>query len=78
MAAIGVRTELKEQSKATGIKTTTLWTLDNGIGLEISNQEVALNTASAVLGSALNGADRTVPRLGVYAINARANEIAIV
>ena len=77
MSVVSVRTELLEQV-TTGIKTTTLWVLDNGLGLDISNQEVALNTASAVLGSAINGADRTVPRIGVMAINARADEIAIV
>ena len=75
MPVITTRTDLTESRKTTGIKTGLIWLLDNGVGIKESN--VTGNTAAtAVSGRALDGADRTVARLDVRAINSRVNEVA--
>lgn len=76
MAVVTTRTELIE-GKQTGIRTTLIWLLDNGLTTLESNITTALNTASAVAGQALEpGSDRTVPRIDVRALNDRVDEVA--
>ena len=76
MAIVTTRTELLEQRAATGVKTTLLWLLNNGLTSLESNITTAVNTASIDSGHALAAdGDRTIARRDVRALNLRADEI---
>ena len=77
MAIVTTRTELLEQRKPTGIRTTLIWTVNNGVETKESNITTPLNNAALVSGRALATlADRDLVRRDIRALNDRFDEVA--